>query len=157
MDDTISIRLNFWVMVLLQYNFDLPEKYVERVDTLWRDTEYVFRFVTDETEVVETVIAPLMDMTSSEYTVEFHLGEAEIVNASDAGFFSPPVGKGLEHIDSITDSNGTDYSMIALVYDHILSPDDLPYIDGIIVAEHNVCLLFNSPERLTMGQLRFSY
>lgn len=149
-----TIRLNFWVLVLLQYNFDLPEKYVERIDTLWCDTEYMFRFGTDELDVVETVITPLMAMTSSDYTVEFHSGEAEIVNTSDAGFFSPR-GKGLEYIDRITDSNGTDYSMIALEYDHILSPDDLPYIDGIIVAEHNVCLLFNSPERLTMGQLRF--
>lgn len=51
---------------------------------------------------------------------------------------------------------GKEYGMIVKSPWERLCQDDIPYLDGIVVSRFKFGFLFDGPERLAIGQLRFS-
>lgn len=96
----------------------------------------------------DNIVLPLWRLTSLELDLTMDINPPF---RADPDTFPPvSLSKAL-----IRDRNHS-YSAITQSYWSELTADDLDYLDGIIVTEFEFGLLFNSPERYTMGQLRFS-
>lgn len=148
----MKISLTRWFMSALNC-FDCPTadfRYLHDVYYSGRDPLVDLDEFFDE-DFVRDVLIPLSELIPSCVDITVPNGKSFLTIRAD-----PTILLDGDLTNTEVTIFGKEYGMIVKPPWVSLSQDDLPYLDGIVVSRFKFGFLFDCPERLAIGQLRFS-